>query len=120
MMNKADQVMRHEKHWAYVKAHTVEHWAGSFTEYVIKATEGHQHMTMYTMGLGLDTFRVIALTPSFKKLTHEMLRAVYPSCERRLILCDYDGTLVPTNQVRIALQLDQLQQAMDPSPLGHM
>jgi trehalose 6-phosphate synthase/phosphatase len=100
MMNKADQVDRHEKHWAYVKAHTVQHWADVFTKHVISATEGHQHKKMYSVGLGLDTFRVIALDPGFQKLTHDRLHSVYPSCQRRLILCDYDGTLVPTNQVR--------------------
>ena len=98
-MNKADQMIRHQKHWAYVESHTVEHWARNFTSYLLQATEGHQRMSTYGLGLGLDTFRMIALDPTFRKLTHAALREVYNKCRKRLILCDYDGTLVPTNQV---------------------
>lgn len=99
-MNKADQMIRHEKHWAYVESHTVQHWARNFTTYLLQATEGHQRMSTYGLGLGLDTFRMIALDPTFRKLTHAALRDVYNKCSKRLILCDYDGTLVPTNQAR--------------------
>ena len=62
------QVLRHNKHWAYVRDHTVTHWAKSFTEYLMKSTDGHNHMKTYMLGLGLDNFRIIALDPSFRKL----------------------------------------------------
>ena len=98
-MNKADQVMRHNKHWAYVEGHTVKHWAGNFTQYLVAATEGHNERKTYALGLGLDNFRIVALDPSFRKLQADMLVEAYRRSKRSLILCDYDGTLVPTNQV---------------------
>jgi trehalose 6-phosphate synthase/phosphatase len=101
-LNKADQMLRHEKHWAYVASHTVQHWAANFTQYLAAATDGHAGMKTYTFGLGLDTFRMVALDPSFRKLQAEPLIDAYRRSKRRLILCDYDGTLVPTNRARAA------------------
>ena len=59
-MPKADQRLRHEKHWNYVNKHTVSYWAGNCVEGLIKATIGHAHMKTYGLGLGLDTFRCVA------------------------------------------------------------
>lgn len=98
-MPKADQRMRHEKHWSYVQKHTVSYWASSCTQYLIKSTEGHQRMKTYGLGLGLDNFRVVALDPSFQKLQLATLLPAYQNAKKRLILCDYDGTLVPSTQM---------------------
>jgi trehalose 6-phosphate synthase/phosphatase len=98
-MNKADQMMRHEKHWAYVEGHTVMHWAQNFTQYLLKATQGHENMQTYGLGLGLDTFRMMALDPCFRQLQLNVVLPAFRICKKRLILCDYDGTLVPINQV---------------------
>lgn len=98
------QVLRHDKHWAYVRDHTVVHWSRNFTEYMVKSTTGHNHMKTYMLGLGLDNFRIIALDPSFRKLDIECLLPMYNKAKKKLILCDYDGTLVPTDQVRNLLR----------------
>lgn len=98
-LNKADQMLRHVKHWEYVKSHTNKHWAASFSQYLLDATKSHAAMKTYALGLGLDTFRLVALDPSFRKLPDQALVEAARRSRRRLILCDYDGTLVPTNQV---------------------
>jgi trehalose 6-phosphate synthase/phosphatase len=54
---KADQHLRHEKHWKYVREHTVAFWAKNCTDYLVRVTEGHSQMKTYGLGLGLDTFR---------------------------------------------------------------
>jgi trehalose 6-phosphate synthase/phosphatase len=95
----ADQRVRHEKHWAYVHDHTVGHWSHNYTQYLVQATEGHTRMKTYSLGLGLDTFRMVALDPSFRKLELAALVPAYAKAKKRLILCDYDGTLVPSTQV---------------------
>lgn len=99
-MPAADQVLRHEKHWTYVSGHTVLHWARNYLQYLVQSTDGHQRMKTYGLGLGLDTFRMVALDPSFRKLQIGDLLPRYQEAKKRLILCDYDGTLVPTNQAR--------------------
>ena len=98
-LSKVDQKLRHGKHWAYVASHTVSHWAAAFTRYLSEVTVDHAIMKTYSLGLGLDTFRMLALDPSFRKLETDVLLAAYKTSTKRLILCDYDGTLVPSNQV---------------------
>jgi hypothetical protein len=54
-------------------------------------------------GLGLDNLRIIALDPCFRKLEVEWLLPQYNKAKKKLILCDYDGTLVATDQVRFPI-----------------
>lgn len=98
-------MLRHEKHWDYVRDHTVVHWSKNFTEYLIKSTDGHNYMKTFMLGLGLDNFRIVALDPSFRKLDVDCLLPTYNKAKKKLILCDYDGTLVPTDQVQFFLLL---------------
>jgi hypothetical protein len=48
------------------------------------------------MGFGLK-FRAIALDPNFRKLQPELIASVYRNSQSRIILLDYDGTMI--NQV---------------------
>ena len=77
----------------------MSHWAAAFTRYLSEVTVDHAIMKTYSLGLGLDTFRMLALDPSFRRLESDVLLAAYKTSTKRLILCDYDGTLVPSNQV---------------------
>ena len=54
------------------------------------------------MGLGLDSFRCVALTSAFRRLEPSVLAAAYARAERRLFLLDYDGTLNAANSVSAA------------------
>jgi trehalose 6-phosphate synthase/phosphatase len=85
---------RHEKHWRYINEHTVGYWAASNIAELQRATEKTGNARCYGLGFGLN-FRVVALDPNFRKLETARLTAEYASTTRRVLLLDYDGTLVP-------------------------
>jgi trehalose 6-phosphate synthase/phosphatase len=85
---------RHEKHWRYISEHTVGYWAASNIAELQRATEKTGNARCYGLGFGLN-FRVVALDPNFRKLETAQLAAEYASTTRRVLLLDYDGTLVP-------------------------
>ncbi|EEE69651.1 hypothetical protein OsJ_29265 [Oryza sativa Japonica Group] len=66
-MPEGEKVLRHEKHHKYVSTHDVGYWAN----------------------------RGVALDPNFKKLAVEHLVSAYRRTTTRIILLDYDGTLMP-------------------------
>ncbi|KAK9853916.1 hypothetical protein WJX84_012449 [Apatococcus fuscideae] len=84
---------RHDKHWRYVSHHTAAFWAQSCTADLQRFTADHAKMRCYGLGLGLDTFRMVALTENFRKLDASALRTAYQRATKRLFLLDYDGTL---------------------------
>ncbi|KAF8070915.1 TPS5 [Scenedesmus sp. PABB004] len=94
--------LRHEKHWKYVSEHTVGFWASSYIADLARSTKAHVAMKCYGLGLGLDTFRLVALDANFKKLEDATLLAGYRSTKRRLLLLDYDGTLIPHRNISAA------------------
>lgn len=73
----AEQHLRHDKHWRYVSQHTVKFWVQSFTSDLRKFTKSHGKLRCHDLGLGLDNFRVIALTENFCKLDVSILEAAY-------------------------------------------
>lgn len=73
----AEQHLRHDKHWRYVSQHTVSFWVQSFTSDLRKVTKEHSNLRTYGLGLGLDNFRVIALTGYFRKLDVLTLQSAY-------------------------------------------
>ena len=85
---------RHEKHWRYISEHTVGYWAASNIAELQRATEKTGNARCYGLGFGLN-FRVVALDPNFRKLETARLAAEYATRSRRVLLLDYDGTLVP-------------------------
>eukprot|EP00879_Flechtneria_rotunda_P018573 GHRR01019489.1.p1 GENE.GHRR01019489.1~~GHRR01019489.1.p1 ORF type:complete len:531 (+),score=203.85 GHRR01019489.1:184-1776(+) len=94
--------LRHDKHWKYVSEHTVAFWAASYVQDLARSTKQHVAMKCYGLGLGLDTFRLVALDANFKKLDDQPLLAAYRSTQRRLLLLDYDGTLIPHRNITAA------------------
>eukprot|EP00803_Ostreobium_quekettii_P008417 evm.model.scf_1028.5 EVM.evm.TU.scf_1028.5 scf_1028:24833-37008(+) len=92
-----DQQFRHDKHWRYVSQHTVAFWAQSYTTELERITQGHHTMKCYKLGLGLNTFRMVALDKNFRKLDPSQLLGAYNKSSRRVLLLDYDGTLIPPN-----------------------
>jgi len=98
-MSLPDQQFCHAKHWKYISEHTVAYWAQSFTYDLVRVTEIYSKITFYRMGLGIDTFKIIALDRSFRQLNLVTLVNVYKRSNRRLFFLDYDGTLIPSSNM---------------------
>ncbi|KAK2992598.1 hypothetical protein RJ640_027911, partial [Escallonia rubra] len=80
-MLESEKQLRHEKHFRYVSSHDIAYWARSFG-----------------IGFGLG-FRVLSLSPSFRKLSTDYIVSAYKRTTRRAIFLDYDGTVVPQSSI---------------------
>lgn len=100
--SKMDRRLRHDKHWRYVSQHTVAFWAQSYVTDLARFTKGHLAMKCYGLGLGLDTFRLVALDANFRKLEDTVVLAAYRGSRRRVLLLDYDGTLIGPSSISMA------------------
>lgn len=89
-----EKQLRHEKHYRYVSSHDVAYWARSFVQDLERACKDHYSKRCWGIGFGLS-FRVIALSPSFRKLSVEYIVSAYMKTKSRAIFLDYDGTVVP-------------------------
>ncbi|DBA83832.1 hypothetical protein WJX77_001850 [Trebouxia sp. C0004] len=89
-----DRHLRHAKHWRYVSTHTAAFWVKSFVSDLQRLTRRHTTMKCYGLGLGLDTFRIVSLGENFRRLDPIILMNTYSRASKRLLLLDYDGTLV--------------------------
>uniref|UniRef100_A0A1J3EW40 alpha,alpha-trehalose-phosphate synthase (UDP-forming) n=1 Tax=Noccaea caerulescens TaxID=107243 RepID=A0A1J3EW40_NOCCA len=97
-MSEAEKQLRHEKHYNYINTHDVGYWAKSFMQDLERACKDHYSKRCWGIGFGLG-FRVLSLSPSFRKLSVEHIVPVYRKTERRAIFLDYDGTLVPESSI---------------------
>lgn len=61
----------------YVSQHTVAYWASSFIGDLQRVTRNHVAMRCYGLGLGLDTFRMVALDANFRKLEESVVTSSY-------------------------------------------
>ncbi|KAG8374602.1 hypothetical protein BUALT_Bualt10G0012500 [Buddleja alternifolia] len=102
VVSEPEKQMRHDKHYKYVSSHDVAYWAHSFLLDLERACRDHVRRRCWGIGFGLG-FRVIALDPSFRKLSVEHIVSAYKRTKNRAILLDYDGTMT-------------LQSASDTSP----
>lgn len=91
---EAEKRLRHEKHYKYISSHDVAYWARSFDQDLERACREHYTKRFWGMGFGLG-FRVMALGPNFRKLYFEHVASAYRNTNSRLILLDYDGTIMP-------------------------
>lgn len=94
-----DRLIRHEKHWKYVSSHTVQFWAKSYVADLQRFTRDHAKLQCFDLGLGLDNFRMVALTSNFRKLQGEVVVKAYAHATCRVVLLDHDGTLVPQSSI---------------------
>lgn len=95
----SERLIRHEKHWRYVGSHTVKFWAKSFVTDLQKFTANHSKLQCFDLGLGLNNFRMVALTSDFRKLQTEVVLKAYTKASRRVFLLDHDGTLVGQSSI---------------------
>ncbi|OIV94141.1 hypothetical protein TanjilG_31566 [Lupinus angustifolius] len=93
-MADSEKQLRHEKHYRYVSTHDVGYWARSFLQDLERTCRDHVRRRWWGIGFGLS-FRVVALDPNFRKLSMEHIVLVYKRTKTRVILLDYDGTLMP-------------------------
>ncbi|XP_061347455.1 probable alpha,alpha-trehalose-phosphate synthase [UDP-forming] 11 isoform X2 [Gastrolobium bilobum] len=93
-MAEAEKQLRHEKHYKYISSHDVAYWARSFDQDLERACREHYLKRCWGVGLGLG-FRIVALDPTFRKLCVDNIASAYRATHNRLILLDYDGTMMP-------------------------
>ncbi|OEL15234.1 putative alpha,alpha-trehalose-phosphate synthase [UDP-forming] 8 [Dichanthelium oligosanthes] len=84
----------HRKNYNYLCAHDVPTWSQAFDEALQIACRDLPVMRFIGLGFGMS-YRAVAVRPSFQVLTPEHVRPAYRGAARRLILLDYDGTMVP-------------------------
>ncbi|KAH6801928.1 trehalose-phosphatase/synthase 9 [Perilla frutescens var. frutescens] len=97
-MPDAEKKLRHEKHYRYVSSHDVAYWARSFMQDLARACTDHYDKRYWGIGLGLG-FRVISLSPNFRKLSIDHIVSAYRRTTTRAIFLDYDGTIVPQSSI---------------------
>ena len=56
-------------------------------------TKNHATMKCYGLGLGLDTYRMVALDANFRRLQEDVVCRAYEASRLRVFFLDYDGTL---------------------------
>ncbi|KAK9113843.1 hypothetical protein Syun_020640 [Stephania yunnanensis] len=93
-IHNAEKQLRHEKHYKYVSTHDVGYWGRSFIQDLERACKEHYSKRCWGIGFGLG-FRVIALSPNFRKLSISHIISSYNKTSRRAIFLDYDGTIIP-------------------------
>ncbi|CAI9761759.1 unnamed protein product [Fraxinus pennsylvanica] len=97
-MPDSERQLRHEKHYRYVSSHDVAYWAGSFMQDLERACQYHYDKKCWELGFGLN-FRVLSLSPGFRKLHIDHVVSAYKRTNMRAIFLDYDGTLVPPSSM---------------------
>ncbi|XP_078429241.1 trehalose-phosphatase/synthase 7 [Wolffia australiana] len=97
-MDEGEKRLRHEKHFRYVSTHDVGYWSKSFLQDLERCCKDHFRRTCWGIGLGFG-FRVVALDPNFRKLHVDVIVSAYERARSRVILLDYDGTLVPKTSI---------------------
>ncbi|KAL2502365.1 hypothetical protein Fot_36213 [Forsythia ovata] len=97
-MPDSEKELRHEKHYKYVTSHDVAYWGRSFNQDLERACAEHYRKRCWGIGFGLKS-RVVALGPDFRKLSVEHIVSAYNITNSRLILLDYDGTMMPQDKV---------------------
>lgn len=93
-----EKQLRHDKHYKYVSSHDVAYWARSFDQDLQRACKDHFTKRCWGIGFGLS-FRVVALGRNFRKLSVEHIVSSYAKSCSRLVLLDYDGTMMPDSTV---------------------
>eukprot|EP00250_Pteridium_aquilinum_P016795 c23296_g3_i1 orf=556-3168(-) len=93
-----EKEMRHEKHYKYISTHDIAHWVRSFMADLQKTCKNHAQHRCWGIGFGFG-FRIVSLDPGFQKLSLEHITSAYRKATNRLILLDYDGTMVPCNAI---------------------
>lgn len=98
VMPEPEKQLRHEKHYRYVSTHDVGYWAHSFLQDLERVCKDHSRRRCWGIGFGLS-FRAVMLDPNFRKLSTEHIVSAYKRTKSRVILLDYDGTMMPRTSI---------------------
>ncbi|XP_047318735.1 probable alpha,alpha-trehalose-phosphate synthase [UDP-forming] 10 [Impatiens glandulifera] len=104
-MPDSEKRLRHEKHYQYVSSHDVAYWSRSFLHDLERSCKDHYAKRYWGIGLGLG-FRLVALSPNFRKLAIDRIVSAYRMTSRRVIFLDYDGTLIPQTSINMRPSAD--------------
>ncbi len=77
----------------YVAAHTLIHWATDFLDDLERASTYNSNLRFVSVGFASDV-RLVGLRSDFAPADLEEIKPIYDNAQVRLILLDYDGTLV--------------------------
>jgi len=99
------------RRYKYVMAHTLEEWACGFLKDLKRASAYNSNLRFVQVGFSSDV-RLVGLRSDFAPIEKETVLPVYRKSECRLILLDYDGTLIgesktgaiPTEQLKSTLR----------------
>ena len=102
-MSNDERRANHARRFHYVINHTVERWANGYLEQLSKATKLGSELTYHMVATkGPDSKSskqlLLGLKSNFVHLPTELLTSTYAVADLRVILLDYDGTLVETNK----------------------
>ncbi|XP_028781763.1 probable alpha,alpha-trehalose-phosphate synthase [UDP-forming] 9 [Neltuma alba] len=97
-MSIIEKQLRHEKHYRYVSSHDMAYWARSFVQDLVRSCQDHLCKRCWGIGFGLS-FRILALSPSFRKLSIGHCVSAYKRSNQRAIFLDYDGTIVSQTSI---------------------
>jgi len=97
-MSNEEKQYRHEKNYQYVSSRDVLYWAQHFEQGLVFSCKDHGKKLCWGFGFGLE-FRVMSLSPNFKKLSRNYIVSAYKRTKRRAIFLDYDGTIVPHDPI---------------------
>ncbi|KAF6157346.1 hypothetical protein GIB67_004284 [Kingdonia uniflora] len=97
-MSDSEKQLRHDRHYNYISSHDVAYWARSFMQDLERVCLDHYNKRCWNIGFGMG-FRVLFLSPSFKKLSFKHIKPAYKRTTTRAIFLDYDGTIVSRNSI---------------------
>lgn len=86
--------LHHQKHYRYISTHDIAYWVQSFSNELERACKVNSNQIYYRLGMGLS-FRVVSLSPDFRKLSISEVVSFYERSHGRAIFLDYDGTIIP-------------------------
>eukprot|EP00954_Amorphochlora_amoebiformis_P025781 1375176-Amorphochlora_amoeboformis.AAC.1 len=74
-------------------AHTLEEWAKGFLKDLRRASKYNSNLKFVQVGFSSDV-RLVGLRSDFSPVDLESITPVFRKSKSRLILLDYDGTLI--------------------------
>ncbi|CAN6271209.1 unnamed protein product [Urochloa humidicola] len=93
-MDADERAARHRENYRYLRAHDAAAWARAFDSALEVACRDLLAMRFVGIGLGMS-YRAMAHRPGIQMLAAAHVRPAYRAAARRLVLLDYDGTVVP-------------------------
>ena len=96
-MTLQQRIADHARRSHYVMGHTVERWANGFLDHLDRASALGAQLHFVVQGVGSSS-RLVGLRSDFHHLEEERLLRSYRRCQKRIILLDYDGTLIASEQ----------------------